>query len=374
LGRNEALEAFPVGERLAFDPKRGRLWVVCRACARWSLSPLDERWEAIEAAERRYRDSRLRVSTDNIGLARLREGLDLIRIGEPQRPEMAAWRYGDQFGRRRKRQLLVTGVAVGAVASVIGGVMAAGASAGAFGGVWGNAQLWSALIHGRPGQVVARLVGPEGEPLVVERRHARMSRLLKADADFGFWLEHTRGRLFLRGDHAARAAQRILPTVNRFGGSARQVQQAVRVLEEAGSPEAVLRAIQARRGAVKAVAQELPWGYGSETVKVSGNKLGIETEPGALHWLPVEERLALEMALHEESERRAMEGELAALEAAWREAEEIAQIADDMFTPAVIEARLAALRGRGRGTGAPTEGTDDLGRRTGDEGSGTGTD
>jgi hypothetical protein len=40
------------------------------------------------------------------------------------------------------------------------------------------------------------------------------------------------------------------------------------------------------------------------------------------------ECLALEMALHEESERRALEGELALLEAAWRDAERIAHIAD----------------------------------------------
>jgi hypothetical protein len=38
--------------------------------------------------------------------------------------------------------------------------------------------------------------------------------------------------------------------------------------------------------------------------------------------------VALEMALHEEQERRAMDGELAELEAMWREAEEIAAIAD----------------------------------------------
>ncbi|HLM66831.1 MAG TPA: hypothetical protein VK358_04845 [Longimicrobium sp.] len=38
--------------------------------------------------------------------------------------------------------------------------------------------------------------------------------------------------------------------------------------------------------------------------------------------------LALEMALHDEQERRALEGELAGLEAAWRQAEEIAAIAD----------------------------------------------
>ncbi len=42
------------------------------------------------------------------------------------------------------------------------------------------------------------------------------------------------------------------------------------------------------------------------------------------------ESLALEMALHERTERQPLKGELAALEAAWREAEEIAQIADTL--------------------------------------------
>ena len=51
------------------------------------------------------------------------------------------------------------------------------------------------------------------------------------------------------------------------------------------------------------------------------------------------------MALHEESERRALEGELALLEKAWREAEEIAPIADAMFVPEdVAVARLEGFR------------------------------
>ena len=87
LGQNESLEAFPVGERIAFDAARGRLWVVCRACERWNLSPLDERWEAIDQAEKLYRDTRRRVSTDNIGLAKLREGTTLVRIGSCMAPE-----------------------------------------------------------------------------------------------------------------------------------------------------------------------------------------------------------------------------------------------------------------------------------------------
>src|ERR1041384_6566486 len=103
LGANESFESFPVGKRLAFDAEKGRLWVVCPHCERWNLSPLEERWEAIEQAERYYRDTRKRVATDNIGLAKLRDGTTIVRIGQPMRPEFAAWRYGDQFGRRRNR-------------------------------------------------------------------------------------------------------------------------------------------------------------------------------------------------------------------------------------------------------------------------------
>ena len=94
LGKNEVIENFQVGRRIAFDSYRGRLWVVCRGCANWNLSPLEQRWDAVEECERMYRDTIVRVSTDNIGLATVREGLDLVRIGKPLRPEFAAWRYG----------------------------------------------------------------------------------------------------------------------------------------------------------------------------------------------------------------------------------------------------------------------------------------
>ncbi len=43
------------------------------------------------------------------------------------------------------------------------------------------------------------------------------------------------------------------------------------------------------------------------------------------------------MATHEESERRAMEGELEILETAWRQAEEIAGIADSLLLPAEVD-------------------------------------
>jgi hypothetical protein len=60
--------------------------------------------------------------------------------------------------------------------------------------------------------------------------------------------------------------------------------------------------------------------------------------------MPTEQRLALEMALHEDDERQALEGELSVLEARWKEAEEIAAISDGMFVPAGITERMRELK------------------------------
>jgi hypothetical protein len=49
--------------------------------------------------------------------------------------------------------------------------------------------------------------------------------------------------------------------------------------------------------------------------------------------MPKPTQLALELALHEEQERRALEGELWRLERAWRAAEEIAGITDNLLLP-----------------------------------------
>jgi hypothetical protein len=139
-----------------------------------------------------------------------------------------------------------------------------------------------------------------------------------------------------------RIAARLMPTVNRFGGSPKQVQEAVELLDEAGDPYAVLLQVQRRSGWVPGHDE---WGKGSFWEGKNNRKM-VHKIPGALHTLAPRDRLAIEMALHEEQERRAMEGELQLLEQAWREAEEIAKIADDMFTPAAVESRLETLRGK----------------------------
>ena len=64
--------------------------------------------------------------------------------------------------------------------------------------------------------------------------------------------------------------------------------------------------------------------------------------------LPDLTRLALEVAVADEVERRALEGELATLERAWRDAEEVAAIADSLLLPSGVVDRLRRLRSTDR--------------------------
>jgi hypothetical protein len=50
------------------------------------------------------------------------------------------------------------------------------------------------------------------------------------------------------------------------------------------------------------------------------------------------------MAMHEDSERRAMDGELAELTRAWRDAEGVASIADGLLTPPAVQTRLDEMQ------------------------------
>lgn len=327
LGGNEVIEAFPVGRRIAFDPARGRLWVVCRKCERWNLSPVEERWEALEECEIHFSSTRTRVSTEHIGLARLREGLELVRIGRPMRPEFAAWRYGDQFGRRRRRTMLYgagAGVVIGGV--IIGG-LATGVLSGVALGQSGNfVNLW---VNAR---VLAKVRTDDGRLLKLKNPDLRMIRMLPGESTDDWILTMGQKKKFevFRGEEARRIAGIVVPRMNRGGGRSGQVQEAVRKIEESGGPERYLESTVKYVGTSSTVRQTSSGAVASMT---GVSQLPAKDKTGAVATLPVPTRLALEMALHEEQERRALEGELALLEEAWRAAEEVASIADDLLVP-----------------------------------------
>ncbi|HEX4682105.1 MAG TPA: hypothetical protein VH277_05315 [Gemmatimonadaceae bacterium] len=337
LGSNETFETFPVGRRLAFDASKGRLWVVCPHCERWNLSPLEERWEAIENAERLYRDTRKRIATDNIGLAKLRDGTTIVRIGEPLRPEFAAWRYGDQFGRRRRNQMIVAGGALAAVGGLIVGGAVAGVGIGGFAGVGGP--FIRAIIRGRPNTVVARVPSEQHGVLPVRRRHLGESTIGRAaDGSMHLHLRFINGSADFEGREAERVAALVIPKVNRYGGAKETIRKAVDEIEAGGGSEGYLDRLT-RTASVY-----------TRPLEPSGNRWrqGREHREALTHGLfglPRESALALEMALHEEVEQRAMLGELAELERAWRDAEEIAGIADSLLVPAGVDEAFRRIKG-----------------------------
>lgn len=358
LGSNDAIEAFPVGHRVAFDAWRGRLWAICPRCRRWNLAPLEERWEAVEAAERLFRDARLRVQSENVGLAKVPDGTRLVRVGEALPGELAAWRYGDVLTRRRRRYALGIGAAVTAPALVFGGLWAMGAGAVAT-GAWNLGS--QVVLYRQSRRIVHRLdteSSPTGEPWIIRRSHLNGARILPDER--GFALELPRGAvaesgrepLVLTGRNARSVLGRAMVSVNDKGAKRDELGAAIDLLAERGGAEAYLRGIaeqaipvgvprvmdyhgrlgsplKGARGAWRAVADSFRGVPVSYTRLPAERMDTLDGRPAVR--LPKPESLALEMALHEEAERRALEGELAELEAAWREAEEIADIADSLL-------------------------------------------
>lgn len=348
LGRNDSIEALPIGRRIAFDRALGRLWVVCRACERWNLTPFDTRWEAVEQCEEAFRGTRVRVSTDHIGLARLRDGTDLVRIGAPQRPEFAAWRYGDQFGRRRRRNLMTGVGTLAGVGVAASGMIAAGAGIAAVLPIIHVASMIKLLQthkqHGHP--AVQRddgtWVAPLGTPRLIDMAHTEgkwgvevgiwASGRTQQDVLPASWVQRSQaekneiGRVQLSATQAIPLLRRVLPSVNKAGAGAGIIRDGVALIEEVGGPE---------HFALWATRQRRDW--------AAKSTFG---DTGDLTQIPVAARLAFEMALHEDTERRALEGELAVLEAAWQDAEAIARIADTLTIPSGVSDQLADLKTR----------------------------
>jgi hypothetical protein len=322
LGANQVVEHFQVGRKLAFDSERGRLWVICPHCARWNLTPLEERWEAVEACERMFGKQRLRAQTTHIGYVEVPGGLGLVRIGRPLRPEFAAWRYGREFTRRRTRAVATVGVV---------GFAAAGL---ALGSVYVGSGILLPHLAALAFNMTRSLVGapaqfelPRGPGR--EWKVSGDGTMILPDPEFGWRLSlrHHFGRVEHYGPDARRLLATLLTRLNRSGGHDALVRAAVATVEERPG-EALFRHI--------AESSETIWSIdGAKQREFDRDPSQAETKRpvnrAGLSRISHMQRLALEMALNEDTEQRALEGELAELEAAWREAEEIAGIADNLF-------------------------------------------
>ena len=337
FGANDVIAHLRVGRRIAFDVERGRLWIVCRRCGQWCLTPVEDRWEAIAECDARFRQADARVSTANVGLARL-ESVELIRIGTPDRDEIANWRYGPRFERRKRRAKVVGGV-LGAAAgtSVAGAVYLAKAAAALTGtvavgatilvyagiwvysarGVWGWTPLTTLTLPNRDRRLLLRRDLPYVELRRLDEPPWASVRIPFAD-----------GAITYTKTDALHLLHRLLPHANGSGATREQIAEATREVDRAEQRTARAPAKDNTRRA---------WEY----------LVGVNTR-GPLLAMTIVGRLALEMAVAEEVERREMAGEVSGLAERWEREEEIARESDDMFLPRWIGDWIRTARRRPR--------------------------
>lgn len=288
--------------RPAFDPWLGRLWRVCPGCRRWNVVPLEDRWEALETYERAVRDEgRSLLRTDHLDLVAV-GARQLLRVGRAPRPELAGWRYGT-----RLPPVVAPGVGAWLRRLVLGMPSSAfGYNAGYGAGLFESASsehwfaspfiddastLTAAFLH----IPLTRACPSCGAPLAVAPWGFQAIRLT---ADAGAPAVVTTCALCevdvaVRATEARPALRLGLSIVNRRLVERPLVQGAARRLDRLDGPEGLLH-------------------------RLAG-------EDVALGEMPPADRLALGMALDEQSEADLLEGE-------WREAEELARIVDGQLT------------------------------------------
>ncbi len=309
---NDTIEHFAVGRRIAYDPGRGRLWAVCEGCRRWTLAPIEDRWEALEELDRTTRDrGRLLSQTDNVALLRAGD-IDIVRVGRAQLVEEAWWRYGKELRERRSRYKKATWVEYGLLGSL------AVATGGGFIFFMANGETINEFLRWRQfGSEAwrgdARCVRCGRIMTELKFKHAK-KLLIVPDAEEGISLElpcqdcqrsALNGRYRLDGLHAQHVMRRVLAYRHFRGASDKRVREATSLIDTLGSAEALTRQIAGRARSI-------------ESIDHKKNRT---------------ESIALEIALNDEVERRLLELELEELEQRWREEEEIASIIDGELTP-----------------------------------------
>ena len=311
---NDTLEHLGRGRRVAFDPVRGRLWQVCRSCKRWSLLPLESRWEALEELDRLVTDkARLLSRTDNVALMRVGP-LEIVRVGRAELGEEAWWRYGREFRERRETHRKLTVAAAAGAAGVIAGSAATGGIS--FVAAWliwrrapgivtggarwlrfGNTAWKGQAECARCGARLARVRYKARERLVLTGDEETPGVIVTCRRCGG----HEDAGQRLGGHEAGDVLRRVLAYHHFAGSSEKRVDGAVKLIDFAGGTETLPAKILG-----------------------PGAALGSLSETG---------KVALEIAVHEEHERLLLSMEVAELEAHWRREEELASIIDGELTP-----------------------------------------
>jgi hypothetical protein len=265
--------------------------------------PLEDRWERLEALERTARDrGRTVLRTEHLDLVRTGDA-ELIRVGRAPRPELAGWRYGD---------VLPEAVRQGFAAWLRRAILGMPTTPFGYGAGYGHLladtdreqQRWfaSPFLEDAPTLTAAFVHVPLadacpscGGPLALAPWSFQGLRLTDSSGSPAVLATcGVCGSDVAVSLAAARGALRLgLSIVNRRLRARELVEGAAQTVDRADGPD----------GLVVSLARDEP----------------------TLGELPAPQRLALGMALDEQSEAELLEAE-------WREAEELAAIVDSELT------------------------------------------
>lgn len=314
LGGDGGASGLAIGRRFAYDGYRSRAWVICQRCGRWNLTPFDSREATIDALENMSLNGRVAATSEQVSLIRV-GGYDVVRVGKPRRPEYATWRYGERVkARERERMKFI----VPATAIAIGGMVAfnfaiGGGMAYMLGQVPGMADsLYTNVVGNRK---VANVEPPIcekcGKTMVLRAKHLQHARLTHtAHEDLALLVSCPDCRVYgaqIEGADAETALRAGLTFVNLKKGKRvkKKAEEAAGYVDRHGGPEQFIRLT-------------------TRIEKPVGNLVGAEA-------------LALEMAVDEQAELRELERQ-------WKQAEEIANIADSMLIDPGMDDRLKRLK------------------------------
>ena len=292
-----------VGERVAFDPRRGRLWLICTACGAWNLTPLETRWEALDELERVASDRRSRLLKQTANIALIEAGpMLIVRVGVSSLREEVWWRYGDVLRERRDRA--ANARTWGKIINALVSTSVIGIPLPNYRDPQWNVDRVRRRVYGRdawPGTLSCARCGTVHHGIrFAESDELRLSRA--PDGRIRLW-RHCRhcgdaqdGGVALDGAPAEHVLRRVLSHQHFAGAPEAQLERAAALVSEAGSGAAF-----------------------TERLATTGMYLDI---------MPIHQSLALEIAVNEERERSLLALEAAALESRWREEERIAAIVD----------------------------------------------
>lgn len=314
LGGDGGASGLGVGRRFAYDAHRSRAWVICQRCARWNLTPFDERETTIGSLETMAGTGRVAATSEQVSLIRT-GAYDVVRVGQPRRPEYATWRYGERVKARERERLKFI---VPATAVAIGGMVAfnfavGGGMAYMLGQVPGMADsLYTSIVGNRKvPNVDAPICDRCGQPMVLRAKHMQHARLTHTShADLALLLSCPRCKVYgaqIEGTDAELALRAGLTFVNLKKGKRvkKKAEEAAGYVDRHGGPEQFIRLT-------------------TRIEKSVGSLVGAEA-------------LALEMAVDEQAELRELERQ-------WQQAEEIANIADGLLIDPGIDDQLRHLK------------------------------